>query len=83
MYLQLQLVQGKIEYLTEKLENTSYVTSSLYTESWLRSFLSFIERNNEFLNVTIDNEDDFINALKEVNYILSINTLFVFVFNFN
>lgn len=52
--------------MTESLENTSYVTSSLYTESWLRSFLSFIERNNDFLNVTIDTEQDFIAALKEV-----------------
>lgn len=60
------MVQEKFEYLTETLENTSYVTSSLYTESWLRSFLSFVERNNDFLNVTIDNEQDFIDALKEV-----------------
>lgn len=60
------MVQEQYEYLTEKLENTSYVTSSLYTESWLRSFLSFIERNGEFLNATIDTEEDFIAALKQV-----------------
>lgn len=59
--------QMEIENLTETLENTSYVTSSLYTESWLRSFLSFIDRNNEFLNVTINTEQDFIDALKEVS----------------
>lgn len=58
--------QYQIEQLTETLENTSYVTSSLYTESWLRTFLSFVERNNDFLNVTIDNELDFIAALREV-----------------
>lgn len=59
--------QWKIEQVTEQLENTSYVTSSLYTESWLRTFLSFVERNNDFLNVTIDNELDFIAALREVS----------------
>lgn len=63
------LTQYKIEQLTEQLENTSYVTSSLYTESWLRTFLSFVERNNDFLNVTIDNELDFIAALREVRVI--------------
>lgn len=57
--------QERVERLTERLENTSYVTSSLYTESWLRTFLSFVERNNDFLNVTIDNEVDFIAALRE------------------
>ena len=62
------IVQSQMEELTSRLENTSYVTSSLYTESWLRSFLSFIERNNDFLNVTIDNELDFISALKEVSF---------------
>lgn len=61
--------QDEIEKLTETLENTSYVTSSLYTESWLRSFLSFLDRNNEFLNVTINSEQDFIDALKEVSLI--------------
>lgn len=58
--------QDKIENLVHSLENTSYVTSSLYTESWLRSFLSFVERNNDFLNITINTELDFIDALKEV-----------------
>lgn len=59
--------QDRIENLVHSLENTSYVTSSLYTESWLRSFLSFVDRNSEFLNITINNEQDFIDALKEVN----------------
>lgn len=59
--------QMEIEKLTETLENTSYVTSSLYTESWLRSYLSFLERNSEHLNVTIDSEQDFIDVLKEVS----------------
>lgn len=58
--------QLAIEQVMERLENTSYVTSSLYSESWLRTFLSFVERNNDFLNVTIDNEVDFIAAMRKV-----------------
>lgn len=61
--------QYEIEKLTQTLENTSYVTSSLYTESWLRSFLTFLDRNNDFLNITINSEQDFIDALKEVGLI--------------
>lgn len=60
------ITQDRVENLIHSLENTSYVTSSLYTESWLRSFLSFVDRNAEFLNITINNEQDFIDALKEV-----------------
>lgn len=60
------ITQGNLEYLTQSLENTSYVTSSLYTESWLRSFLSFVDRNSDFLNISISTEQDFIIALKEV-----------------
>lgn len=59
--------QQVIEQLTGRLENTSYVTSSLYSESWLRTFLSFVEENNHFLNVSIDTEAGFIAALREVS----------------
>ncbi|XP_020815034.1 patched domain-containing protein 3 [Drosophila serrata] len=59
------VVQEQVENLTSTLEHTSYVTSRRYTESWLRSFLSFLERNNELLNVTVDDEQTFIDAVKE------------------
>ncbi|XP_013119437.1 patched domain-containing protein 3 [Stomoxys calcitrans] len=59
------MVQDQIEELTRNLENTSYVTSSLYTESWLRSFISFVDRNNDYLNLTLDTEQEFIDAVKE------------------
>jgi hypothetical protein len=55
----------KIEDVMQQLENTSYVTSSIYTESWLRTFLSFAERS-DYLNMTVGSEADFIEALKEV-----------------
>lgn len=63
------IVQMQIEDVMQQLENTSYVTSPLYSESWLRSFLSYVERNNDYLNLTLDNEQDFIDALKEVSFL--------------
>lgn len=61
------ITQVQIEDVMQQLENTSYVTSPLYSESWLRSFLSYVERNNDYLNLTLDTEEDFIDALKEVS----------------
>lgn len=60
------LTQMEIETVMQKLENTSYITSPLYSESWLRSFLSYMERNNDYLNYTLGTEEGFITALKEV-----------------
>ncbi|XP_035436097.2 patched domain-containing protein 3 [Spodoptera frugiperda] len=59
-------VQDQVEELTKSLENTSYISNSLYTESWLRTFVDYVSRNNDYLNVTIDNEDEFIQNLKEL-----------------
>ncbi|XP_053687905.1 patched domain-containing protein 3 [Sabethes cyaneus] len=58
--------QMQIEELMQSLENTSYITSPLYSESWLRSFVSYVERNNDYLNLTLDSEQAFIDALKEI-----------------
>lgn len=60
------IVQNQIEDFTQQLENTSYITSPLYTESWLRSFLSYVERNNDYLNITLDNEESFLENLKDL-----------------
>ncbi|XP_026477918.1 patched domain-containing protein 3 [Ctenocephalides felis] len=59
-------IQNEVETLTQRLENSSYITSPLYTESWLRSFLSYVERNNDYLNITMDEEEPFLEALKEL-----------------
>ncbi|XP_055600354.1 patched domain-containing protein 3 [Uranotaenia lowii] len=58
--------QAQIEDLMQSLENTSYITSPLYSESWLRSFISYVDRNNDYLNLTLDSEQAFIDALKEI-----------------
>jgi patched domain-containing protein len=60
--------QMQIEDAMQRLENTSYVTSSIYTESWLRTFLSFVERS-EYLNISVGTELEFIDALKEVIFV--------------
>lgn len=68
------ITQMQIEDAMQRLENTSYVTSSIYTESWLRTFLSFVERS-EYLNVSVGTEQDFIDSLKEVNLVFPDETL--------
>lgn len=61
------MVQDEVDKLTKTLENTSYISNSLYTESWIRTFVDYVSRNNDYLNVSIDNEVDFIHNLKEVS----------------
>lgn len=60
------VIQAQVENLTQTLENSTYISSTLYTESWLRSFIGYVSRNQDYLNATIDNEADFISSLKEV-----------------
>lgn len=60
------VVQAQVENLTRTFENTTYISSPLYTESWLRSFVGYIHRNQDYLNVTIDTEEEFIKTLKEL-----------------
>lgn len=60
------MIQAEVENLTQTFENTTYISSPLYTESWLRSFVGYVRRNQDYLNVSIDTEDDFIRTLKEV-----------------
>nr|CAD7195522.1 unnamed protein product [Timema douglasi] len=58
-------IQEQVENLTQSFENTSFISTPLYTESWLRSFVGYVKRNQDYLNVSIDTEDDFISTLKE------------------
>lgn len=60
------VIQQQVEELTQTLENTSYITNTLYTESWLRSFLQYAERNEEYLNISIRNKEGFLKSLKEL-----------------
>nr|CAD7443243.1 unnamed protein product [Timema bartmani] len=58
-------IQEQVENLTQSFENTSFISTPLYTESWLRSFVGYVKRNQDYLNVSIDTEDSFISTLKE------------------
>lgn len=61
--------QYQIEHVLRQLENTTYVTSSRYTESWLRTFLSYVDSTRiDYPNKTIDTELDFITELREVKH---------------
>lgn len=55
-----------MENLTSALESTIYISTPIYTESWLRSFLSYISGNGDYLNVSISTEDSFISTLKDL-----------------
>jgi Patched family len=61
-------IQAEIENLMGTLENTSYITSPLYSESWLRSFVNYVDRNQDYLNMSIDTEEDFIKSLRKVSF---------------
>jgi hypothetical protein len=62
------VIQAQVENLTRTFENTTYISSPLYTESWLRSFVGYVHRNQDYLNVSIDTEQNFIKTLKEVRH---------------
>lgn len=60
------MIQQQIENLTRTLEASSFISTPIYTESWIRSFLSYVTRNQDYLNVTIDTEANFIKTLKDI-----------------
>ncbi|XP_012253050.2 patched domain-containing protein 3 [Athalia rosae] len=60
------IIQQQIENLTRSLEASSYISTPIYTESWIRSFLSYVTRNQDYLNVTIETEPDFIKVLNDI-----------------
>lgn len=63
-------VQNEIENLTRTFEQSPYVSSSsLFTESWLRSFKGYVDRNKDTMNISIDTKENFVKTLKEVKYI--------------
>ncbi|CAD1473463.1 unnamed protein product [Heterotrigona itama] len=59
------VIQEQMENLTRSLEASKYISSApIYTESWLRSFLSYT--NNSATDIEIRDEKTFINVLKDV-----------------
>ena len=62
-------VQEDMENLLQKLENTTYI-DPLYTESWLRSFLDYVNLWKGYQDgpeLNVDNEQSFIRTLRDVS----------------
>ena len=58
--------QDRIEKLMQTFENSSYIAETM-SQSWLRDFLSFVERNKGYytdIDLSIQTENDFVNTLK-------------------
>ncbi|KAK4292465.1 hypothetical protein Pmani_034770 [Petrolisthes manimaculis] len=58
--------QRELMELHKTFENMSYVAGPLYTESWIRAWLGFLDRNQEFLDLNITTEQEFIDNLREI-----------------
>ena len=58
-------VQEGLLRLLSQLENTTFI-DPLYTESWLRDFLDYVRRNQDYTPIDISNEALFIEALNSV-----------------
>ena len=52
-----------------KLENTTFIDPG-YSESWLRDFLDFVDRNRDYEPIDISGEQIFIDNLERVRDIL-------------
>lgn len=63
------VVQDQLMDLHQQFENLTYVAEALYTESWLRAWLGFLDRNQEFLELNVTTEEDFIANLREVSFV--------------
>ena len=69
--------QAKMEEITQTFENSTYISGSM-TNSWLRDFLGFIERNRGWysdVDINIDTEETFINTLQN-SYLSDPNSAF-------
>lgn len=58
--------QRELMELHKTFENMTYVAGPLYTESWIRAWLGFLDRNQDYLDLNITNEQEFIDNLREV-----------------
>ena len=60
-------VRHQILKLHEQFEDLDIVAEKIYTESWLRGWYDFIDKNNDFIKVDLSNETDFVVKLQEVS----------------
>lgn len=60
------VTQKELMALHKQFEGLSFSGGPLYTESWLRAWLGFLERNQDYLGINITNEEEFCSHLKEL-----------------
>ena len=58
-------VQADVDHVMRKLENTTFIDPA-YSESWLRDFLDFVDRNKDYEPIDISGEQIFIDNLERV-----------------
>lgn len=56
--------QSKVENMMKDFENSKYCTGE-FTESWLRNFLTFVNRSQDIFNWDISDEQKFVTTLTE------------------
>ncbi|XP_065559917.1 patched domain-containing protein 3-like [Artemia franciscana] len=66
-------VQEEIENLILRIENSTFVGG--FSDSWLRSFLGYIDRNKDYLDLDVSTEEKFVKILKE-HYLTGSNNEF-------
>jgi hypothetical protein len=59
-------VQETVNRMLDGLERSKFFRDSLYTQSWLRNYLSFMDSSAHFLSLDTSDEQGFIRALKSV-----------------
>lgn len=81
--------QHDLMELHQKFENMTYIAGPLYTESWIRAWLGFLDRNQDYLGLNVTTEEDFIANLREVIFItffltsyFLISVILIFVLSF-
>ncbi|XP_069953397.1 patched domain-containing protein 3-like [Cherax quadricarinatus] len=60
------VTQKELMELHNKFEKLSYSGGPIFTESWLRSWLAYTDRNQEYLGINITSEEDFCSHLGEL-----------------
>lgn len=61
------LVQLDVEEIMQRLENTTFI-DPIYSESWLRDFLDYVKRNEDYDPIDISTEEQFVDALMNVRF---------------
>ncbi|XP_059085316.1 patched domain-containing protein 3-like isoform X2 [Tigriopus californicus] len=59
------LVQLDVEEIMQRLENTTFI-DPIYSESWLRDFLDYVKRNEDYDPIDISTEERFVDALMNI-----------------